>query len=789
VQQSFDIRKNQLEFALLDFAAQAGIQVVMQSSTVEGLKARRVVGRMTARDALRSLINGAAVDVEWSGASMVTIRPAQVRVQPVSMQQPAAAAAAPVMASESPPPAAGLEEIVVTAQKRSENLQNVPISITALEAVTADKLGVNHVNDLAFSTPGLVMHHQALTLQPTLRGIAQTNAAAGDESPISIYVDNVYYASMTGGIFSFNNIERIEVLKGPQGTLFGRNAVGGVIHVITKAPSETPSVAAHVGYGNYNTYEGDFYGATGIREGVATDLAIYFRRQKDGFGTNLTTGHDTFASRDFAIRNKWLLKPTDSAEITLAADYTHGEDPMGLAKDSLPGTTKKNGPPHRGGFFDLQGDVDDKVVFRQWGGSAQVDQEFGWSNLVSITAYRETSPYYIWDNDATALPANKRTSNNKTHQFTQEFQLISLPGSPIKWIAGLFYLNNRAFVSAVQTGTSVARPVTFRQTDATNKTESIAGFGEVTVPLGASTNVTAGLRYTSDKQHISGAIYSDSGLAPRSIVNNEATFGKLTWRLSIDHRFSNDLMVYASYNRGFKSGVFNATAPADPAVKPSVLDAYQAGFKSEWLGGKLRLNGSAFWYDYKDIQLTATLVGVSRLYNAGAGRIKGADLDFEFIPVHHLRLSGGVAYTDATYTDFQGAPTATPNPTGGGYNVAPADATGNEMIYTPKWSYNVSALYNIPTSIGAFDIAGNLYYNGGYFPDPANQFYQKSYHLINGSIGWTSNNEMFSAKLWAKNLTNVHYYNHITLSTEFVSASPSPPRTFGITLGFKWRGS
>ena len=682
-----------------------------------------------------------------------------------------------------------LGEIIVTAQKRSENLQNVPIAISALEAKTADALGLKTTTDLAFTTPGLVMHHQTNTVLPALRGISQTNPAGGDESPIAIYVDGVYYVSPSAGIFSFNNIDRIEVLKGPQGTLFGRNAVGGVISVITARPKYDFAGKMHIGYGNYNTYDGDLYTTTGITNKIATDLSVYWHRQNDGYGKNLTTGNGTFKNRDFAIRNKWLLQPSDATDVTFAADYGSGQDPMGVAKDSLPGTLKVVGPPHRGGFFDLQGNVDDKVEYKQWGASAEVDQNFDWARLVSISAYRKALPRYIQDNDSTSLNVSKIDSPDKSRQITQEFQILSPQSNKLKWIVGFFYLNNKNDYTLIATGmTTVTAPPTFRRTFSVINTRSLAGFGEVTLPLGEATNATAGLRYTSDKQHIVGAFFDNAGQQiAKTDGNQRATFNKLTWRLSLDHRFAPHFMGYASYNRGFKGGVFNGSAPRDPAVNPSVLDAYQVGIKSEWLDGKLRLNGSAYWYDYKGIQLAATQGTISRLYNAAKGRIKGADLDFEVIPVRHLRLSGGVAYTDAKYTDFPNAPTATAKPLGG-YTIAPADATGNEMIYTPKWSYNANAIYTIPTGLGNFDVAGNYYYNGDYFPDPANQFRQKSYHLINASLGWTSSDDRLSAKLWAKNLNNAHYYNHITVNPQLASASPSPPRTYGVTLGFKWGG-
>ena len=302
--------------------------------------------------------------------------------------------------------------------------------------------------------------------------------------------------------------------------------------------------------------------------------------------------------------------------------------------------------------------------------------------------------------------------------------------------------------------------------------------------FGEATSLTTGVRYTSDRQSVVGGAYNNFGQLAGTTADQHATFNKPTWRAALDHNFTPDLMSYVSYNRGFKSGVYNATAPKDPAVNPSVIDAYELGVKSQWLGGRVRLNGAAYYYKYNGVQLSLTIGPATHLLNAAKAQVKGADLDFEIIPVDRLTFSGGVSYADSKYTDFPNAPYARQNPAGG-FLITPADGSGNRLIYTPVWTFTTGAQYSIPTQYGTYGMAVNYAYSGGYFGDPANVFFQPSYHLVNTSLDWTSSNDKWNVRLWAKNLNDAHYYIQYAFYSQTATASPAPPRTFGITLDYK----
>ena len=770
-----------LDDALRLFAEQNGLQIIYLSKVTDNVRTAGAPAGMPPRQTLASLLKGTGLRFRFTDANTVTIFDAQSEKL----------AADPPNVTPDPPKADGLENIVVTAQKRSEKVQNVPITMTVITARSAAALGVANTTDLAEATPGLVMHHQTNTLAPSLRGLSSVNASLGDESPIAIYVDGVYYTAMSAGVFAFNNIQDIEILKGPQGTLFGRNATGGVIQVTTKTPQQKPYINTSIGYGNYNTLTGTLYATSGITPKIAADISLNFERQYDGWGRNVTTGGKTFTNREFDARSKWLFTLGDSTQATVALDYENNSNPIGTGKDQIPGTVNPLiGPPHSGGNFDLQENKESKNLLHQWGASAQVNHDFGWARLVSISAYRSEQAAVVLDQDASAANYELVSSSYFTREITQELQLLSPDTSKIQWIVGLFYLNNLADSNLTLSGTGLPAAlghVEWLRDQLT--TQSEAGFAQATIPILPKLDFTTGLRYTSDQQTIKGGAYGGATaplfLIPGNGANQNKTFDKPTWRESLQYHFDPHFMGYVSYNRGFKSGAYNATAPTGAAVNPEVIDAYEVGAKTDWLNGRLRLDGSVYDYDVSNLQLSISQLGHTLLLNAASASIKGTELDFQAIPVQHLTLSGGISYLNAKYSKFFGAPYVTPL-LAGGYSITPGNGSGNDLIYTPKLTYNLTAQYKIPMPSGVYSAAMNYYYNSGYFPDTANQFHQSAYHLLDASVDWVSPNNQWDVRLWAKNLTDAHYYNAYGITAFSAAASPAAPRTFGITLGYKW---
>ncbi len=339
-----------------------------------------------------------------------------------------------------------LQEIVVTAQRRSENLQNVPINVSSVSADELSSSGVTGVNSLAMTVPGLTTVRSAASTEIYIRGVGTTGGSAGQENAVATYVDGVYMPSQAGANFPFNNVERIEVLKGPQGTLFGRNATGGVVNIITRTPSHDPSLDAEVGYGNFNTATGSLYATTGLGAMTAADIAISYENQRDGFGRNLVSGEDANWHRNYGVRSKILFEPAENTRITLQGDYTEvdGDVPYrSFTPNSTQFFTGQVGWPH--GFWDFESDLaDPRFKVKNWGLSARLEQNLGWSHLTGISAFRALSNNQSFDVDMSPLPLFSAFLDEQDRQFSQEINLASDNSSAVQWIGGLYYLQGPA---------------------------------------------------------------------------------------------------------------------------------------------------------------------------------------------------------------------------------------------------------------------------------------------------------------------------------------------------------
>jgi iron complex outermembrane receptor protein len=677
-----------------------------------------------------------------------------------------------------------IEEIVVTAQRRSENLQSVPISVTAVTGRTLEALGVSDTTTLSQVVPGLDISRQSAAGTPFLRGIGSSNSSPGDESPIAMYVDGAYIASTAGNLFGLNNIERIEVLKGPQGTLFGRNATGGVIQIITKDPVQAPSADLSVGYGNFETIESNFYGTTGIAANLAADLAVYQRNQLAGWGHYLPAplaGEDAFTSRELALRTKWLWTALDNTRVTFSADYDRDKDSGGSSFHVPPGVKTVDGSTFPG-YYNLNLNTDSYSDVTRKGSTLTVDDDLGWSRVKSITAWRNVLVANPFDVDFSPSPIFAVDLHQKSDTWTQEFQLLSKENSRISWIAGIYMFYDDAQYFPLHEYGAALGPIQYVDIFSEQKSNSYAGYGQATIPIGFDTRVTLGGRYTWDKRHLTGHEDSLIGiLIPEE--NKSANFDKFTYRVALDHDFAQDIMAYGVLSTGFKSGVYNTilNGAGDALVRPETLDAYELGLKTAFLDRTIRVNTSAFYYKYKDIQVQAVQSNISELLNAAAAHVKGGEIEIEATPVTRLRLLTGLSYLDAKYTDFPGAQFTIPNPAGGNSAVT-RNAAGNIMPHSPKWTVHTGGLYSIPTPSGDYAMSADLAYHDAYFWEASNRLQEPVHFLLSASLGWTAPSKAWGIKLWGKNLLDQEVSNYTESTALSDGVSPAAPRTYGIAL-------
>ena len=683
-----------------------------------------------------------------------------------------------------------IQEIVVTAQRRGENLQSVPLTVSAITADAAERMGITDTTALTAAVPGLDFSRQANAATPFIRGVGATSSLIGNEASVATYIDGVYISAPQAALFSLSNISQIEVLKGPQGTLFGRNATGGVVQVITRDPTQNTQIDVDAGYGNYRTSTGSIYATSGITKDLAADIALYSYNQAKGWGINVTSGGDAFKQKDFSGRTKWLWTPGDTTRVTLSADFGVSQGEQGVGLSPLPGTVGLDGVTSSSGFYNTAVDPNDRYKTTQYGGSIKVEQDLGWSRLLSITASRRSTSPFELDQDATSLPLINADIRGHDRSFSQEFQLLSTRDSKLQWITGLYYLNDVSGYQPLRLSGLALAGLPYSDIFSTQKLRSYSGFAQGTLEVVEATHVTVGIRYTSDHRSITGQtvlpLGPDGAAIPLLPSAQSATFSKPTWRLALDHQFTNELLAYVSYNRGFKSGVFDSLAYANGAVKPEVLDAYEVGIKSEFFNKRLRINAAAFDYKYKDIQIDQLKAGVSTLLNAAKANIYGADLDITYIPLTGLTLNSGMEFLHARYDAFPNAPLYTPAPTGGDIPSS-FDATGKAAVRSPNFVGNLTAAYRYPSSHGIIDVAAGDYYNSGFYWNPDNRVRQTAYSLVNSSVTWAAPKELWDVRVWGKNLTSRRYYSYATDQEFGDDASPAAPLTFGISFGYHYK--
>ncbi|MGD0493856.1 MAG: TonB-dependent receptor [Steroidobacteraceae bacterium] len=682
-----------------------------------------------------------------------------------------------------------LEEVIVTAQWRTENLQSIPVALTAITSTELLNAGVTDTASLSLAVPGLSYTQEVNGATPFIRGIGTTNGGVGNEASVATYVDGVYMSSINASLFELNNVDYIEVLKGPQGTLFGRNATGGVIQIITKDPSFTPSADVHVGYGNYDTTGGSFYGTTRLGETIAADLATYGKNQADGWGTDLVTGQPTFTRHDVGARSKWLWIPDDFTRIVVTADYNRTRNEDGLGFHVVPPGVGIDGVTRYGGYYNTYDDPNDYTDVRQTGLSVRMEQDLPAARWVNISSWRNVNGFMLLDQDATPLEVVRAPIFQHDKTITEEMHLLSEDSASLPWIVGIYYIYDLSAYDPLGLMGAVAAPLDEIQMWSAQKSQSYAAFGQVTPEIATGTHLTLGARYTKDDRAVTGSTLGMVGPETLALAgaSQSTSWAKPTWRVALDHQFAPDIMGYISDDRGFKSGVYNLGTYASAPVNPEVLDAYQLGMKTELADHRVRLNMAAFYYRYKNIQVQEIVSGATESLNAAAAEMKGIDVDFAFLPTDVLTVRGGFELMNGHYTDFRNAPFNDPTvgPSGvpiGGNTQRSGNATGFDTVRTPKGTATASADYRVPMGTGNLNFAVSYYYNSGFAWDPDNRLRQPSYDVVNASVEWSALKNGWGIRLWGRNLTGEYYCVFETATTLLDSCAPASPRTYGITL-------
>jgi iron complex outermembrane recepter protein len=667
-----------------------------------------------------------------------------------------------------------LEEITVTAQRREESSQLVPITVDNVSAQVALERGTDSIQTLNASIPNLSFTTAAQATNTYIRGIGANASAPNAEPSVATYVDGVYNPSAVSLTnFEFANIERIEVLKGPQGTLFGRNATAGVIQVITPDPQHEFSGKVGVGYGNLNTVTGGVYLTGGLSDKLAADLSVFVDNRIDGYGTDLTYDIPTFRSRNLGAHSKWLYEPSDATQIRFAFDYNKYETD-GTSNQFV----KESFPP----FLGPRKNVGERNANDgdQYSGAVTIDHDFSELHLKSISSYRHFSRDWFIDSD-TLPPVNNHIDTHDSGKYlTQEFQLSNLNPGKFGWVLGAYYFTDDidAANPRIQYGASI-NPGNYREIYGFTTSDSWSLYGQGTADLGEDTQLTLGLRYTSETVGATGYRLNVAGDVDQGPFDDDFSSHPWTWRIALNHQFTPDVMGYVSWNRGFKSGGFNGTSPGSASFEPEEVDAYEVGMKSEFLDHRVRLNLAGFYYDYSNLQVVIVLGGAQLFTNAAASRNYGLDASLDFAATDRLTISAGLGLLNAKYSDYPNARGYSPF----GVAFPIENAKGQELPFSPPASGFLNASYDASTSIGDFRYAANLMYNDRSYPTPDMGLERPAYTLLSASVEWRSqSDDSLSVRLWGRNLTNDDYYLFASESGTGWYVSYGPPRTYGISL-------
>jgi len=776
-----------------------------------------------------------------------------------------------------------LEEIIVTAQKREQNLQDVPIVVTAINAQLLQDAGVRDIKDLTLLTPGLIVTSTSNETVTTarIRGVGTVGDNVGLESSVGIVIDGVYRPRNGVGFGDLGPLERIEVLKGPQGTLFGKNTSAGVINVISRRPNDEEFAATvELTAGDYGTYEGTLM-LEGPVLGDGTAWSLYYaHRQRDGFydvfnGNGPRPNGDEDPDRNYdTVRGQLVFAPSDDLDVRLLADYTERSENCCLAPNAVVGgsgavidaLSPDAGvlrPPNPDEFIAFGNRPTDQEV-TDMGVSAEINWDLdalGGATLTSITAWRDWETENGQDSDFSTADILYRPPgglfSNEFGQFSQELRLSGQAGI-WNWLVGGFYadedINSRSallhgaqlesYVSLLLSGGTVpnlvsiafGRPVGTSfipdegQSDRyEQESTSYALFTNNSFQLTDALELTVGLRWTNEDKELKSQYFNTSNgvacAAARSraaIINGLplppaskaglfgiscATFGDPVFNnattsqerdedewsgtAKLAYRFNAALMGYASYARGYKAGGFNldrervGTSPADPNTRldpdttfdKETVDSYEVGFKSNLLDDTLLFNVSYFDQTFDGFQLN-TFTGLQFIV-ASIPEVtsKGFDADFVwFAPIEGLSLQGGLTRADTEYGDFVPGPGVSPR------------LPGNRLSFAPEWSVSMSA--TLEGDVGAnYMWRSNLGlkwmsdYNTGSDLAPAKL--QEEYALLNGRIGFGSQDNRWMLELWGQNLTDERYYQvafDATLQAGTINAFMGQPRTYGATL-------
>lgn len=699
----------------------------------------------------------------------------------------------PLATAAEPASAPVLEEITVTARRQSENLQAVPIAVTAMSAADLKQIGAADLGDLQNLVPNLTLHEgDAANAVVYLRGVGQVDSLAFADPGVGIYMDDVYLGRAQGAFLDIYDVERIEVLRGPQGTLYGRNTIGGAIKYVSRKPGQEFGGELSVTAGNYDRLDVKAGIEGALIENTLSAKASFASLQREGYADNTFTGDDDGDKATLAGRLGLLWEPSDTVTVGLSLDHSRNDADSSRTPVRA---TPVFGIPTNSDPFKIQADFNDKNDLETNGIALTIDWMLSDAlTLKSITAARTMDYTAHLDLDATQLPIFGVFVDQDQEQFSQELQLSFDAGGALSGIVGLYYFDEEDV-----TESGIFGPVIEFISNSENdqSTQSYALYGELNYQLSAQLNLTAGLRYTREDKafkRIQEFYGPDQTFPPQlgtgfvaTDIDEDETWSMATPKFGLNYQLNDDAMVYASAAKGFKSGGFDGRSNDEFGAQPydeETLWAYEAGLKSTWLERRLLLNTAVFFNQYDDLQLSSFTADEQGTFqalftNAGEAETYGAELELSALLSQQLTLDINLAYLHAQYKEYIG-----PN----GEDIADE----REMVNSPEWTGRVGLRYDWPMASGArWSLGTDVSYRDKTYPTVSSSevLAQDSYTLWNANLQYVSANGQWEVLVSGKNLGDEEYITHgfdLSDSLFYQLAYYGAPRTGSIELSYNF---
>ncbi|RIK94254.1 MAG: hypothetical protein DCC73_06740 [Proteobacteria bacterium] len=693
----------------------------------------------------------------------------------------------------------GIEEVIVTAERREESLQKVPIAITAFSAEQFNRSGLQTTVDLQYRTPGLVFTTNAALGQPYIRGIGTDIINVGTDPSVAVHVDGLYQTRATASVQDLFDIERVEVVKGPQGTLYGRNATGGAINILTKEPSNELEASGDFLYGNYDKVRARGMVNVPIMEDKVALRVSGFIANRDGYTRDILRNVRVDDEDVWAVRGKLRMELSEDVSLSLSADHMIERSTRNLApkvNPNLPspardlfGAVISQHPRIVQYNNDLFTNLDHTTF------TAHLEWDLGDVIFKSITGYTHAKNDIELDIDGTEIDFTWDIENENDKVFSQEFQLASANNEKLQWVVGAFYLHEKAEQHFQIFITPLAANIDY---PVVNRVDAYALFGQGSYNVSEKLRLTAGLRYSYEKKDADflNIITDPFGLltgVPGGGVFVSQSSPNESWKawtpkFGIDYFVNDDVMLYVSATRGFKSGGFNLLGSGEQ-FEPEYIWSYEAGFKSMLLEQRLRLNVAAFYYDYTDLQVNrfnpATGGATTSVTNAASAEVKGLEAEVLALLAKGLELDMGIAVLDAKYKDFLSANPDAPDP------FVDQDLSGNTLPRSPKFSLSAGLQYTHDIgNYGSVTLRGEAKYQSHIWFDQFNSsdVEEDNYTLLNAFMTFESQDDRWRVQVYGRNLTDKLYRQSVIRATSLIGTLDfwGAPRTYGLEVGFRY---